>query len=114
MLGNITSLTNNGLRDWLIQRFSAVFIGLYGVFLLIYLMFHPHMDYLTWRALFSSPLMKLATFITLVSILVHSWIGLWTIATDYLKVVWIRMFFYAFIFIVLMGLLLSGFWILWS
>lgn len=114
MVGNITSLTNNGLKDWLIQRFSAIFIGSYGLFILLYLLFHPNLNYVEWRALFSSRLMQLATLITLISILVHSWIGLWTIATDYLKVLWVRMVFYALLFILLMGLLLWGFLILWG
>ena len=40
MVSSITSLTGNGLKDWLIQRVSAVYFAVYSLFLFFYLFFH--------------------------------------------------------------------------
>jgi len=52
MVTNITSLTGNGLRDWLIQRGTAVVLGIYFAFLIVFFACHPKIDYQTWRAFY--------------------------------------------------------------
>lgn len=83
-------VNRRGLQEWLVQRITAVLIGIYGISLLIFTFFHSSIDYFSWYLLFTHPLMKLATLIVLVSILWHAWIGLWTVLTDYVKNRWIR------------------------
>src|SRR3990167_5906844 len=53
MVNNITSLTGNGLKDWLIQRITAIYFAGYILFLFVYLLYHPHLTYHEWRLLFS-------------------------------------------------------------
>ena len=36
MVTNVTSLTGNGLKDWLIQRVTAVYFAIYVLYLLAY------------------------------------------------------------------------------
>ena len=114
MVGNITSLTNNGPRDWLLQRVTAVILAGYTFFMLGYIFTHPAMSFSTWQGLFACQLMRVATVIVLFSILVHAWIGLWTVTTDYLKSVLVRITMQSLIFITLMTILIWGIAILWG
>lgn len=91
MLTNVTSLTGNGLKDWLIQRVTAVYFAVYVVFLFGFLLMHPHMAYHEWQELFSCSIMKAATIIAFISFSLHAWIGIWTVTTDYLKCTALRL-----------------------
>lgn len=115
MVKSVTSLTRNGLRDWLLQRVSAMLIGVYVLFLAGFILFHPHLDYVSWSNLFKHSIMKISTVIVLIALLIHVYIGMWTISTDYLtKCAWIRLLFQAVIFIALIAFLIWGIIILWS
>lgn len=83
----VTSVTNpgrSGVHDWLIQRVSSVFMAAYVVFLVAYIALNPELDYLQWRNLFDQLWMRVFSLITLLSIVSHAWIGLWTVLTDYI------------------------------
>ena len=67
---------HSGFRDWIIQRISAVIIGLYALFIVIYLLTNQPLYYAQWSSLFGSLWMKMATFITFVAALWHAWLGL--------------------------------------
>ena len=74
-----------GLRDWLMQRITAVAIAAYLVLLLGVLLFTPGMDLPAWQALFSNQTFKLATFVALVSVFLHAWVGMRDIIMDYIR-----------------------------
>ncbi len=114
MVSNITSLTGKGLRDWLLQRVSSLLIGAYGLFLLAYLLCHPQLDYSQWHALFSSHIMQLLSFLVLLSVLAHAWIGIWTVTTDYLKLTGLRLFIQVLVILILLTCVVWGSSILWS
>ena len=103
-----------GLRDWLIQRFTAIFLGFYSVYLLVFLFQHPDLNYNDWRALFSSYWMQIASLFALVSIGLHAWIGLWTVLTDYVKSTFWRYVLQAAILFALFGYVVWGIMILWG
>lgn len=102
-----------GLRGWLLQRFTAIFLSVYSVFLLIFLFQHPDLNYNDWRGLFSSYWMQIASLIALISMGFHAWIGLWTILTDYVKSVFWRYVLQATILIALLSYVIWGVMILW-
>lgn len=115
MVKSVSSLTRNGLRDWLLQRVSAILIGAYVLFLAGFIVLHPHLDYVTWSLLFKHSIMRISTVIVLVALLIHAYIGMWTISTDYLtKCVCVRLLFQAVVFIALLACLVWGISILWS
>ena len=78
---NVNSSSRAGLRDWLIQRVSAVIVFAYFIFICVFL-FAGH-SVAQWRTLFSHAPMKLLSMFALLSICWHAWIGLWTVLTDY-------------------------------
>lgn len=108
------SLGGTGSRDWLIQRFSAVFLAIYTLFLMVFLVVHPQITYDVWIQLFSATWMQIATLFALLCLVLHAWIGLWTVLTDYVKPLFLR---YALQGIILFALFSYGIWgvmILWE
>lgn len=76
---------HRGFYDWIAQRVSAVLIGGYAVFIFAFILMNQPMQFSVWHDLFSHLMMKIATFLTLLAVLWHAWIGLWTVLTDYIK-----------------------------
>lgn len=81
----VAKINRRGFHEWVVQRVSAVLIGIYAVFLFAFIFTHSPIDFSIWNALFSNLVMKIATFVVLIAILWHAWIGLWTVFTDYVK-----------------------------
>lgn len=114
MVGNATSLSRSGLRDWLIQRLSAVILGAYTLFLVVFLFMHCPLQYENWHNLFDSTLMRIFTFLALLSLVYHTWIGLWTVFTDYIKCSRLRFSLQVLVVVVLLGYMVWGIDIVWG
>lgn len=114
MVTNVTSLTGNGLKDWWIQRATAVYFLLYSLFLFGFLLLHCPLTYPEWQGLFHHLGFKVATVIALFSLIVHTWIGIWTVTTDYLKCTVLRFSLQLAVMLLLMGQLVYGLMIVWG
>jgi succinate dehydrogenase / fumarate reductase, membrane anchor subunit len=103
-----------GLTRWLWQRFSAVFLLCYIVYLSFFILSHYEiMTFKLWSATMHQFSMSLATSLALFFLCVHSWIGCWTIATDYVKCSMIRLPLLSLYSLILMSSFLSGLVLLW-
>lgn len=81
-----------GLRDWLAQRVTATLMALFTIVLLVQvLMTKGPIGYDRWAGIFSSQWMKFLTFVTIVALLYHAWIGVRDIWMDYVKSVALRL-----------------------
>jgi len=114
MVTSATGLTGRGLRDWVFQRISAILLAAYFVFFIGYLVMHPGLQYQQWKELFDTTWVRLFSFVVLLSLLIHSWIGLWTVLTDYVKKVWVRMYLLSLIVLLLIGYVVWCLQILWG
>ena len=103
-----------GLSDWLIQRLSAVVMVLYTALVLGIVLWTGGIDYALWQALFAHGGFKLASFLFMVSLLYHAWIGMRDIYMDYLKPVAVRLAFEAVTVVVLVAYLGWTIQILWG
>lgn len=83
MVTAVTSLGRSGVADWLIQRVTAIVMALYTFFIVGFILIVPDLDYATWSNLYSQFWMRAFSFLTLLSIAAHGWIGLWGVLTDY-------------------------------
>ena len=90
MVSNITSLTGNGLRDWVVQRLSASVVAGYILVVLGFVFYKSPMTYEVWQSFFSCFLMRIFSVLFLLALVLHAWIGVWTVTTDYLKCVYVR------------------------
>jgi len=80
-----------GLRDWLSQRFTAVVMALFTIAVIAQLLWGGPIDYYKWSAIFSRQWMKVLTFVTIVSLLWHVWVGMRDIWMDYIKPMGLRL-----------------------
>jgi len=80
-----------GTRDWLVQRVSALVMLLYTILFLAIILWNGGVDYTLWRAIFASSAFKLLTFVVMLSLLWHAWVGARDIWMDYIKPVGLRL-----------------------
>jgi len=80
-----------GLADWLAQRLTAVVMILYTLLVLGIVLWHGGLDHASWRALFQSQVFRVASFLFMVSLAYHAWVGMRNISMDYVKPIAIRL-----------------------
>lgn len=114
MVRNATSLTGSGLRDWLIQRISAVVIALYTIVMSVRIAAKSQWQYENWFSFFQLGWVKVFSFLVLVSLLTHAWIGMWTVFTDYVACAALRLCLQIFMILTLLVLLVKGILIIWG
>lgn len=90
-----------GLRDWLVQRVTAVAMAVYLLLMIGVLAAQPSLDYAAWTALFHAPLLRVATLLFFVSLLLHAWVGVRDILMDYVHPTGVRLFLQALVVLVL-------------
>ena len=114
MLNRIVTGAHYGLRDWLIQRVTAVVMVIYSVSIMAYWITQPVKDYYAWTMLFSNNLVRTFSLLFLLSVFYHAWIGVRDIVMDYVKPAAIRFTVHV---LVILALLLYVIWsvqILWG
>lgn len=121
MVTQVTSFGRSGVSDWLLQRFTAVILLAYTLYIVGFLVCNGSVSYNEWKALFSTTWMAAFTSLTILSIVAHAWIGLWAVSTDYMttrmmgaKGTVLRLGFQATYSLILFYYLVWGFKILWS
>ena len=82
-----------GWRDWLSQRITAVIMLLYTLLILGIALWNGGIDYAVWKAMFSRSAFKLATFLFMIALFYHAWVGVRNIAMDYIKPTSVRLTF---------------------
>lgn len=73
----------SGQRAWLLQRITAVYLGVFTVLMLGYFVFFPPADHALWIAFVGHPVVGLLTALGVVALLLHAWIGLRDVIMDY-------------------------------
>jgi succinate dehydrogenase / fumarate reductase, membrane anchor subunit len=73
----------SGLKAWVLQRATAIYIGLFALYLLLNLLFAAPADYVAWRGWFASPMMGIATLVFVLAVLLHAWVGIRDVVIDY-------------------------------
>jgi len=72
-----------GLRPWIIQRISAVFMTVFVVYISIVLMTNNPLNSADWSAWVAIPYNNIFIGLFLISVLWHAWIGIRDIVLDY-------------------------------
>lgn len=85
-----------GLKEWMMQRITAIILAVYTVVLLVGFLISPQMDYAHWVRLFNFeflglPLGKLLAMLAVLSLAYHAWIGVRDIWMDYIKPTGLRL-----------------------
>ncbi|NDY89880.1 succinate dehydrogenase, hydrophobic membrane anchor protein [Ideonella livida] len=92
-----------GLRDWLVQRVTAVLMTLFTLVVLAQVLMPGEMSYDKWSGIFSAQWMKCLTFAVIVALAWHVWVGVRDIWMDYVKPVGLRLALHVFTLVWLAG-----------
>ncbi len=90
MVKRIVTGAHYGLRDWLVQRLSAM-VMLASTVVAGLRIATAESGYEGWAGVFEPAWMRVALFVFLLSVLYHAWIGVRDIYMDYIQPVSIRL-----------------------
>lgn len=85
MVTPIASFARSGLADFVLQRATAVVLGLYALCVLGFFVISTPMDQAGLAAFFGTLPMQAFTTLALMALAAHAWIGMWTVGTDYIR-----------------------------
>ena len=103
-----------GLRDWLVQRLTALIMAVYSVVMCVVLLAARPGDHAAWKALFAQQSVRLGTFLFLLSLAAHAWIGVRDILMDYVKPTGVRLACQVAVILALIACAAWSVQILWS
>ena len=111
-----------GLRDWLSQRITAALMALFTLVLVIQVLLPRYArdadgerikdsadkfvrltGYDKWAGIFSPQWMRVLTFVVIVALLYHVWVGMRDVLMDYVKPVGARLMLEVFVIVWLVG-----------
>ncbi len=82
MVKRIVVGAHYGLRDWLVQRVTAIYMAIYLVLMSAVLLVAGG-GYEAWRALLAHGLVQFASFLFIIALCWHAWIGVRDLWMDY-------------------------------
>ena len=103
MVNRIVVGAHYGLRDWLVQRVTAIVMAVYTAIVAVPLVAGGPMSYGAWKAFFVQGWVRFATFLFVVSVLLHAWIGIRDIVMDYIKSAALRLTLQVLVILALAG-----------
>lgn len=99
--------TFSGLQAWLVQRFTAVWMLCFLVFVLLHVTLHPAPSFAEWRAWVASPFVQFSAALFFLSLFLHAWVGLRDVVLDYVRPLALRLALLASLAFALGGLALG-------
>ncbi len=93
----------HGLRPWLIQRVSAVYLALFVVYIVLTFAATGGVDYQHWRDWLFHPFNIVAVGLFVIALLLHAWVGMRDIILDYVHNTLVRMLAFTLVIVVLIG-----------
>jgi succinate dehydrogenase / fumarate reductase membrane anchor subunit len=73
----------SGVRNWLLQRLTAVILLMSLAYLGYIFVCTEISNFTQWVAITDSTVFVVLFLLSMASLLIHAWVGLWTIITDY-------------------------------
>ena len=85
MVATVGNLGRRGLFDFLVQRLTAVILGLFALCVGGWFAVNHGAGHAELVGYLGSPVMLVFSSLAAVSFIAHAWVGMWTIGTDYLR-----------------------------
>jgi succinate dehydrogenase / fumarate reductase membrane anchor subunit len=105
MVNKIVVGAHYGLKDWLAQRITAVVMAVYTVVFAVLLLGLERLTHESWRAFMAGGFMRFLTFLFIVSLIYHAWVGVRDIWMDYIKPTGVRLALHVLTLLALVGYL---------
>jgi succinate dehydrogenase / fumarate reductase, membrane anchor subunit len=65
MVSQVTSMSRNGVSDWLVQRVSALVLAAYTLCIFGFVVINPGLDFETWSGFFNTTGMQIFTMLAI-------------------------------------------------
>ncbi len=114
MVNVVTSAGQNGVHDFILIRASAIILVLYTLTIAGFFVITPEVTYVAWQSFFANMIVKVATIMALLALLVHAKIGIWQVLSDYVKPAFLRASLQFIFSVTLLVYLVFGFLTVWS
>lgn len=103
MVNKIVVGAHYGLKDWMAQRATAVVMIVFTVVMAIGLIVQQPAGFEAWRAYMSQGWVRFASFLFVVALLYHAWVGVRDIWMDYCPPPGLRLFMHTLTIVLLTG-----------
>lgn len=114
MVNRVVTGAHYGLRDWLMQRVTALLMASYALLMAGWLLLHPNVDYDAWTGLFASNVVRSFSLLFLLAVYCHAWVGMRDIVMDYIKSAHVRLSIHVMVILTLIMYVIWSVQILWS
>ena len=114
MVNNAASLGRSGVHDFILLRASAIVLALYTLFLAGFFIVTPEVTYDVWKSLFSGLCFKTFSILAILAVLIHAWIGIWQVLSDYVKCTRVRGGLQFIFAVTLLAYFVSGMLTVWG
>jgi len=114
MVSNASALGRNGVHDFILVRATAIVLTLYIIYMVGFFAITGDVTYEALTGFFSSAFTKVFTLLALVSTLIHTWIGMWQVFTDYVKSTALRLGLQLLTVVALLVYVIYGFVVVWG
>ncbi|RXZ45531.1 succinate dehydrogenase, hydrophobic membrane anchor protein [Crenobacter cavernae] len=113
MVNRIVVGARYGLRDWVMQRVTAVIMALYTFALALFLLTVPA-SYEAWQAFFGQTWVQVLTQTTLLALFLHVWVGIRDVWMDYVQPVGVRLALHSFTIVWLLSCFIYSVKVVWG
>ncbi len=103
MVKDIIVGAHYGLKDWLAQRITAAVMVVYTIILFVLLAGQERITFESWRAFLAGGFLRFLTFLFILSLMVHAWVGVRDIWMDYVKPTGLRLVLHVLTLLALVG-----------
>ncbi|WP_194755885.1 succinate dehydrogenase, hydrophobic membrane anchor protein [Aliidiomarina indica] len=114
MVNIASTFGRSGTHDFILLRASALVLASYAVFMIAWLVCNPGLSYETWVGFFGHVGVKVYTLLALTGLLIHAWIGIWQVLTDYVKGALLRGLIQYVVVLALIVYWFTGLFVLWG
>jgi succinate dehydrogenase / fumarate reductase membrane anchor subunit len=85
VVNNAATVGRSGIHDFILIRASAIILALYTLYLVGFFVTTADVTFEVWHTLFGGVCTKIFTILALIALLIHAWIGVWQVLSDYIK-----------------------------
>lgn len=80
-----TGSAHAGLIEWLVQRISAIYVGVFVLGMGLSLYLYPPTDVVAWRAFFEPRWLRVLWLLFYFSLMAHAFVGMRSVFLDYVR-----------------------------
>ena len=114
MVNNAATVGRSGVHDFILLRASAIILACYTLFIAGFFVITPEVTFEIWQGFFANICVKVFSLLAIIAVLIHAWIGIWQVLSDYVKPALLRGALQFFFTVTLLVYFAAGFLTVWG